>query len=143
MSVTSILNSNFADGASQSMQNRLQFPLKLQQLNQDLKSGNLAAAKSDFAALQQFEPVSMSTSSTNSTNPLVQEINQLAKDLQSGDLTAAQKDVTTIQQSQQFPTPTGHHHHRVSAPSLFLNQPNEVPGADSTTSATSGISITV
>jgi len=52
-----------------------------QQLGQDLQSGNLSAAQADFATLQQLQPGTSSTSSTQSTSTLTQDFNQLAADL--------------------------------------------------------------
>ncbi|MFZ0800022.1 MAG: hypothetical protein WCA13_01045 [Terriglobales bacterium] len=76
----------------------------MQQLGQDLQSGNLASAQSDFATLQQAfsQPATTSGSSTGSTsgtttNSVNQAFNQLASDLQFGNLSAAQKDFTTLQ----------------------------------------------
>jgi hypothetical protein len=112
-----------------------QFQQEFQQLGQDLQSGNLSQAQSDFATLQQNAPAgspfssastsSTSTSGTSSTSPantaspantISQAINQLAQDLQSGNLTSAQSDFATLQQDlQQSPTQGaqghGHHHH--------------------------------
>lgn len=110
MSVSGILSSSLIPN-NQLMQNRLQFPVKFQQLGQDLQSGNLAAAQSDFATLQQLQPQGVTTSSAQSSSPLAQEINQLSQDLQSGNLTAAQKDVETIQQNFQSKAPHLHHRH--------------------------------
>jgi hypothetical protein len=61
------------------------------QLGQDLQSGNLSAAQSDFARLKNLGAQSSTTTSQNSS-PIVQAFNQLAKDLQSGNLAAAQQD---------------------------------------------------
>ena len=62
-----------------------------------MQSGNLSAAQSDFATLQQLRPPSES-SSAQSDNPIAQAFNQLAQDLQGGNLSAAQQDFATIQQ---------------------------------------------
>ncbi|MGA7220368.1 MAG: hypothetical protein WBX38_18775 [Candidatus Sulfotelmatobacter sp.] len=89
-----------------------------QQLGQDLESGNLSAAQSDFATLQNLLPQSASTTTAGqSNNPIAQAFAQLGKDLQSGNLSAAQSDFATIQQdfknqaSQSAPASGGHHHH--------------------------------
>jgi hypothetical protein len=87
-----------------------QFQQEFQQLGQDLQSGNLSAARSDFATLQQAN----SAASAQSTDPIVQAFNQLSKDLQSGNTTAAQQDYATIQQDMQATQNQGahfHHHH--------------------------------
>ena len=74
-----------------------QFQQTFQQLGKDLQSGNLSAAQSDFATLQNLgSQNSTATSQTNS--PIAQAFSQLAKDLQSGNLSAAQQDFSTIQQ---------------------------------------------
>ncbi len=96
-----------------------------QKLGQDLQSGNLSSAQSDFATLQQAfsQPSTTSgtaaaTTSTATSNPIIQAFNQLASDLQSGNLAAAQKDYSTLQQDLQSQSGTGHHvhnHHRISA----------------------------
>lgn len=68
------------------------------QLGQDLQSGNLTAAQTDFATLQQDFSQGATASSTQSASPIAAAFNQLSQDLQSGNLTAAQQDFTTIQQ---------------------------------------------
>ncbi len=86
-----------------------QFRQEFQQLGQDLQAGNLSAAQSDFATLQNL-------TSQNSSATSAQAFSQLAKDLQSGNLSAAQQDFATIQQdfqnqSTQVQAALGHHHH--------------------------------
>jgi len=112
MSVSGIFSSSFASYNSQNIQNQFrQFQQEFQQLGQDLQSGNLSAAQQDFATLQQLNPQSSSTSSTQSNNPIAQEFNQLSQDLQSGNLSAAQQDYTKIQQDFQNEAAEGHHGH--------------------------------
>ncbi|MGB2602707.1 MAG: hypothetical protein WBC78_03890 [Candidatus Sulfotelmatobacter sp.] len=118
MSVSGISSSNLYE--TESVQNNFQkAQQEFQQLGKDLQSGNLSAAQSDFATLQNLLPQSSSTSSQNSS-PIAQAFSQLAKDLQSGNLSAAQQDFTTIQQDfqnqvsqtqSQTQTTQGHHHH--------------------------------
>jgi outer membrane protein assembly factor BamD (BamD/ComL family) len=79
-------------------QTRQQIQQEFQQLGQDLQAGNLSAAQSDFATLQQLQPQTNSTSSSQSNNPIAQAFSQLAQDLQVGNLPGAQQDYTTIQQ---------------------------------------------
>jgi hypothetical protein len=114
MSIAGISSSKFPDYNTQSIQARMQqFRQEFQQLGQDLQSGNLSAAQTDFAALQQVEPQSISTSSTQSGSPIAQAFNQLSQDLKSGNLSAAQQDYATIQQDFQNHTSRVHHgHHR-------------------------------
>jgi outer membrane protein assembly factor BamD (BamD/ComL family) len=78
-----------------------QFRQDFQQLGQDLQAGNLSAAQSDFAALQQLTP---QNKSTQNSNPVAQDLNQLSQDLAAGDLSAAQQAYATLQQDlPQFP----------------------------------------
>ena len=64
MSVSGISSSSLFDYNTQSVQNKMQqFQQEFQQLGQDLQSGNLSAAQSDFATLQQYAPQTNSTSS--------------------------------------------------------------------------------
>jgi outer membrane protein assembly factor BamD (BamD/ComL family) len=100
MSVTGISSSGFSDYGAQSVQKN-QVAQEFQQLGQDLQSGNLSAAQSDFATLQQLVSqagsASSSSSSGQSGNPIAQAFSQLATDLKSGNLTAAQQDFAQIQ----------------------------------------------
>lgn len=84
---------------------------QFQELGQDLASGNLSAAQSDFATLQQAfaQPATVSSSSTS--NPVTQAFQQLSTDLKSGNLSAAQKDYATIQQDLQSSFRHLHNHH--------------------------------
>ena len=60
MSVSGISSSNLFD-SNQSVQNNMQkFRQEFQQLGQDLQSGNLSAAQSDFATLPQLSPQNLS-----------------------------------------------------------------------------------
>jgi outer membrane protein assembly factor BamD (BamD/ComL family) len=108
------ISGNFFEYPSQDVQNRAQqFQQEFQQLGQDLQSGNLSAAQSDFATLQQVG----APSSSQSQNPIAQDFSQLAQDLQSGNVSAAQQDYSKIQQdmqSQQAQHLHGRHHHHHS-----------------------------
>ena len=121
MSIAGIFSSN-----SSSNQTQPQYQItssQFQKLGQDLSSGNLSSAQSDFAALQQIfgQAATASSTSTSSTaaastsNPLGQAFQQLSSDLKSGNLTAAQKDYSTIQQDLQsdFASRLRHGHHHV------------------------------
>ncbi len=123
MSISGIPNSTFSPyqlGAPTNINQQ-----NLQKLGQDLQSGNLSSAQSDFAALQQAfaQPSTTSgtaaaTTATATSNPITQAFNQLASDLQSGNLAAAQKDYSTLQQDLQSQSGVGHHlhnHHRIRA----------------------------
>jgi outer membrane protein assembly factor BamD (BamD/ComL family) len=98
-----------------------------QQLGQDLKSGNLSAAQSDFTALQQNVTASATAvtppqAAASSTSAISQDFAKLSTDLQSGNLTGAQADYNSIvqafqTQAAQSQAPTGHHHHHHAASS--------------------------
>ena len=114
MSVSGISSSSLFNYSTQDVQNKMkQIQQEFQQLGQDLQSGNLSAAQSDFARYSSSVPQNNSTSSTQSNNPIAQAFSQLSKDLQAGDLSAAQQDYSTIQQDfqNQAAQMQGHHHH--------------------------------
>jgi hypothetical protein len=128
MSISGILSSSYSQnqliGAGSNYQQQIQ------QLSQDLTSGNLSAAQSDFATLQAAftqpstgagaasSPFSSASSTSNTTS---QAFNQLATDLQSGDPSAAQKDIATVQQDLQSSNGRFSTNH--------LRHPNPVSGA--------------
>jgi hypothetical protein len=144
MSIIGILSSNlFSTGTAQNTQNTQgtranaprfeQIKEEFQQLGQDLQSGNLTQAQSDFATLSKNFPGASQNSATTLTSAatttpaagttgstsLVQQFAQLGQDLQSGNLQAAQKDFTNLQQTAQQDIGQqiqghhrhGHHHH--------------------------------
>jgi len=100
-------------------------------LGQDLQSGNLTQAQSDFATLSQnlsgasqnttVANAAATTAATTNTNPVVQAFAQLGQDLQSGNLQGAQQDFTNLQQdlsqtsNQQVEGHHGHHHHHAES----------------------------
>ncbi len=118
MSVTGISSSNLfnVNDSRESIQSEMRQAFA--QLGQDLQSGNLSAAQSDFATLTQLGPQSTTSSSSASgasNSPMAQAFAQLSKDLQSGNLSAAQQDFATIQEDMQANAVQagGHrHHHR-------------------------------
>lgn len=111
MSVLGILGNSLFNYYTQNTQNQgQQIQQDLQKLGSDLSSGNLSAAQSDFAALQQLMPGN-STSSTQSSNNIAQAFSKLSSDLQSGNLSAAQQDYATLQQDMQNVHSHHHHHH--------------------------------
>jgi hypothetical protein len=132
MSIVGILASNlFSVNATQSAQNNpskfQQIKAEFQQLGQDLQSGNLTQAQSDFATLSQDFP-GATQSAANSrnagaavNNSVAQAFTKLGQDLQSGNLQAAQQDLTNLQQdlqqnsSQQVGRHHGHHHHHAES----------------------------
>jgi len=121
MSISSLLSSSF----NQSQLSRISttYQKQIQQLSQDLTSGNLPAAQSDFATLRAaFSQSPTSVAATSSpfsstaptASPAAQAFKQLSSDLQFGNLSAAQTDVSTIQQDLQGATGTQearHSHH--------------------------------
>ncbi len=117
MSVAGIFSSGFGNNQISS-QHQLTSS-EFQQLGQDLASGNLSSAQSDFAILQRvfMQPASAastsSASAASTSNPLAQAFQQLSSDLKSGNLTAAQKDYSTIQQDikSEFSDHLHHAHH--------------------------------
>jgi outer membrane protein assembly factor BamD (BamD/ComL family) len=120
MSVSGISGSSFfqAYNTGSVQRNRFQqFQQEFQQLGQDLQSGNLSQAQSDFATLQQNAP--SSSSAASSSNPIAQAFSQLSQDLQAGNLSAAQTDYSNIQQDLQQKAAQGaqgHHHHHHHMP---------------------------
>jgi hypothetical protein len=135
MSISGILSSGFLQkqfGAPSTP-----YQQSIEQLSKDLRSGNLAAAQSDFATLQKAfspSPISTAAASTASTsNTVAQAFNQLATDLKSGNLSAAQKDFSILQQdleSMGGPGSTSpfQHYHRLSTGSGDLtNSTSSVP----------------
>jgi hypothetical protein len=117
MSIASIASSTLLHYSGQAMQsNRQKWQQGLQQLGQDLQSGNLSAAQTDFASLQQLAPQIGSASSSQSNSSIAQEFTQLGTDLKAGNTTAAQQDYQQIQQQQVSATAAGmvhHHHHHI------------------------------
>jgi hypothetical protein len=142
MSVSGIFSSSFGNNQISS-QYRLTNS-EFQQLGQDLATGNLSSAQSDFAILQQAFMQPAATASTSSasassnSNPLAQAFQQLSSDLKSGNLTAAQKDYSTIQQDMQSKFSGHFHHHHVGSgldPLNLLNQSSQ-DGSSTTQSTT-------
>jgi outer membrane protein assembly factor BamD (BamD/ComL family) len=110
MSVVGILSSLFTNTTLQNVSSKKQqFQAEFKQLGQDLQSGNLAAAQTDFAALQKDAP--QLTASSQQSGPIALGLEQLAQDLQSGNTTAARQDFANIQQSYQNQAQPHHHHH--------------------------------
>ena len=113
MSVTGILNSSVQN--NHPTQPYLITNSEFAQLGKDLTAGNLSAAQSDFAILQQSfaQPPSSTSILSSMQDSLASEFQQLSSDLKSGDLTAAQKDYSTIQQDMRNHPPHLHHSHRM------------------------------
>jgi hypothetical protein len=115
-----------SSGMAQNAQ--LQGTNPFQQLGQDLQSGNLSAAQSDFATLVQNSPLAQPSSTT--TTSLSQAFTNLGQDLKSGNINAAQKDYSTIQQDLQQSSnqyrASHHHHHRIDFASSSSGAQNPI-----------------
>lgn len=104
------------------------------QLGQDLQSGNLAQAQTDYSALQQLFPgqpqniasaISSAPSGSTAANPVSAAIVQLGQDLSAGNVSAARSDLATLQQNlQQQGAVSTHrvHHHGLHGSPIFENQ---------------------
>jgi hypothetical protein len=124
MSIAGILSSSLFNSNSQAISPQQQFQKEFQQLGQDLKSGNLSAAQSDFATLQQNSGSSSATTSASNSSAIAQAFSQLGKDLQSGNLSGARQDFSNIQQDTQSQSTQahGHHHHHGGGGGLSSSQ---------------------
>lgn len=111
MSIAGISSRLFEYGSHSIQNNFQQFQKGLQQLGQDLQSGNMTAAQQDFTTLQQLGPQASSTSGIQTNNPVAQDFSQLSQDLQAGNISAAQQDFSKVQQDFQSQASQGHHHH--------------------------------
>jgi len=124
MSIFGVASTILGQLASATTQNpnKQQFKQSLQQLGQDLQSGNLSQAQSDFSSLQQLLPSNQQTSlltpasGAQSTSPLATAVSQLAQDMKSGNTAATQSDLAAVQQDvqqlgQQQGAGQAHHHH--------------------------------
>jgi len=97
---------------SQWFQQLQQLRSQFQQLGQDLQTGNLPQAQTDFSALSQ----TVSTSQAPKSDALNQDFSNLGQALQAGNLPDAQKAFATLAQDIQQASGHhrhGHHRHRV------------------------------
>jgi hypothetical protein len=167
LSSTNFFQSLYAPNSQNQQSPRAKFAQEFQQLGQDLQSGNLSQAQSDFATLTANTPFAQSnqtltgqtatattgttngTTTATTTNPIAQTFTQLSQDLQAGNLSAAQSDYSTIQQDFQQQAaavanhPHHHHHGSGSANSSSSQQGTNSSSstAGSTSSATTGTSL--
>ncbi len=96
--------SNLLNYAHQSLQSSTKpAQQEFQQLGQDLQSGNLSAAQSDLATLEQLVPQSGSSALAQTNSTAANAFSQLSQDLQAGNLSAAQKDYSALQVNLQNP----------------------------------------
>ena len=98
------------------------------QLGKDLQSGNLSAAKSDYAAIKKNAPQGASQSDNGPMAQMQSKMDQLGQALDSGDLAAAKTAYSAIQQSAPQGMPKG-------APPMGGGAP---PSAGATSSASGG-----
>ena len=122
MSIAGIASSILSQLISPQNTPAQQLKTEFQLLAQDLQTGNLSQAQTDFSALQK----NISTGFSASTSPLSQELTTLGGDLQSGKLSAAQQDFLNIQQTVEQNSQSGqihhHHHHGGGVPSSSSGQ---------------------
>jgi hypothetical protein len=150
MSIVGILSSNlFSAGAPQTTPSSQGTPsafqkikTEFQQLGQDLQSGNLKQAQSDFTTLSQNLSAANQTSAATA-NPassghttIAQAFSQLGQDLQAGNLQGAPQDFTNLQQNVQQASGQqvgGHHHHHTeNSPDSSSQQTNPLVQAFAT-----------
>lgn len=137
MSVSAISSANcFVSYNHKPAQNNFQqIQQELLQLGQDLQSGNLAQAQTDYSALQQLFPgqpqnIASATSSgapsgPTAANSVSAAIAQLGQDLSAGNVSAARSDLAALQQNlQQQGAVSTHrvHHHGLHGSPIFENQ---------------------
>lgn len=124
MSISSIASnhtipSSFSVGPPNASQTATlsQLRQQFQQLSKDLQSGNLSAAQTDFATLQQASSASTGTSTKSApgNDPVTRALNQLETDVQSGNLAGTRPNpapgAPIAQQGPQAAGVHGHHHH--------------------------------
>ena len=99
MSVAGIASSALSQLANVH-RNYQQVRSEFQQLGQDLQSGNLTQAQTDFVSLSQSI-----TTQLGSNSPTAKALNTLGQALQSGDLTAAQQAFSSLSSAK------AHSHH--------------------------------
>src|ERR1039457_4575293 len=121
MSVATISSANNSYQTNPYAQARQDF----QNLGNALQSGNLTAAQQAFAQLQQPNPNSGQSQSTQNSNPASQAVQNLGSALQSGDLSGAQQAFAQLQQGMQA-TGKGHGHHHHSRQSPGTAQASQV-----------------
>ena len=115
MSVAGIASSfaSLTSSFQSSFHNKIQtFRQDFEKLGQDLQSGNLAQAQTDFATLQKDAPPGLpgGPGSTQDKGPVGGALKQLSQDIQSGNLSAAQSDYHTLQQDLQKVSAHFHRH---------------------------------
>ncbi|MBA3915438.1 MAG: hypothetical protein H0X25_16610 [Acidobacteriales bacterium] len=109
MSAISAVSGISVNSPAQSLATRKdEFQKTFKQLGDDLQSGDLEAAKADFAQIQQLAGNKVPDRPGN--KQIAQQLQQLQQDLQTGDLTSAQKSYDSVKSDLQ--ARAAHHHHR-------------------------------
>jgi outer membrane protein assembly factor BamD (BamD/ComL family) len=115
MSVSAIGSCSNMSQMSSAQDRKAQWQSQLQQVGNDLQSGNLTQAQTDFSSLVQGTgkghhhhhhhagqaQASSSSATDQQTDPIAQAFSSLSQALKSGDLSAAQQALATIQQDLQ------------------------------------------
>jgi hypothetical protein len=103
--VGAILGSVLQSVLAPSVQSKFkQFQQEFQKIGQDLQTGNLVQARTDFAALQQNSPIAVPSTGTIGSvttaigSPIARQFYELAQDLTAGNLAAAQQVYGALQQ---------------------------------------------
>ena len=105
-----LLGTQSAQSSGAANQSGTSVQSEFQQLGQDLQSGNLSAARQDFASVEQGVRQRTSqilhhhhhfsaAASSSSTSGTAEDFGELAQALQSGNLSAAQTAFATLQQA--------------------------------------------
>jgi len=111
----SLLGTQSSQSSSAANQNGTTVQNEFQQLGQDLQSGNLSAARQDFATAEQGVRQRTSqilhhhhhfsaAATSSSTSGTAQDFAELAQALQSGNLSAAQSAFASLQQAIDLPS---------------------------------------
>lgn len=126
---TAALSANlFSQGTSEYIQQRR---ADMQQLGQDLESGNLSAAQQDFSNLQSLAQSGPFSGNAFLNNTRQQDFTQIGQDLQSGDLADAQQAFSQLESTfrrggTQAPEPvaSGSSTSSTTGPEIVLNLGN-------------------
>jgi len=150
MSGLSINSLNNYYSSSYAQNNASAAQTDFQNLGQALQSGNISAAQTAFAALQETyqgqSPASSSSSSSSqspsTSNPITTDLNALASALSSGNLSTAQSAYTQLQKDMQTQGSGHHHHHHGGgmggAVQSLISQLSSSSSTGSSTSGSSG-----
>ncbi|HUO17226.1 MAG TPA: hypothetical protein VMX38_19745 [Verrucomicrobiae bacterium] len=127
---TAALSANlFSQGTSEFLQQRR---ADMQQLGQDLESGNLTAAQQDFSNIQSLAQSGPFSGDAFAVSTRQQDFTTIGQDLQSGDLTGAQQAFSqlesTFQHTQPAPVADNSSTSSATGPEIVLNLGNMTPG---------------